>query len=1740
MAHPYYDGYDGYDDYDDYGEYSDEEYAAYMEDMQDEERIEAQIVYTVHRNRNDRHFAEFLLEIFLYEMAAAIPKNKASIPVNFEVLTFCTQNAVERMKIYDAHLDSPFPLRSNRSTDPNRPVKIFDMYIATAPYALSPVDAYLYLKDEWRARRLFTREIGIDRTQTDRARFPTMFTLPALTQQDHDHFWKTYSKIDSEFMDRFANIVWGCRQWVWSNKGSGGDNIKLSNGQWGIRKYTKEFNLQRLKDFADAEAQALISSLADESAQASKAASKKLSKKARKAKKAAAAAASTTPAGKDPQFPAGSDSTHGQSSSDPSSSLPLEHPAPPTDEQVEMALETAIEARKDLERQMKHMEGLDREARGALASAWILQNLIVTTTMLKTFNTAEEKRRVAVEKARQKAISEAKRRGQIGARIKMVCNPSLDINTRQSAIRRLVEKARLVASAQALKASSKGVADTGKAKTRSTKSSASVPGSNAAPVSSRPSPANASSSKSTKRSTPTTPTTADKELIGVFLCEYVRVVATRLQPCAPGALQYMLMGGIMGEIEPQFLESWDGSKTIRANVIAFLDKSVQAGQISSADARDLMQYYDEIPSDRKKWTPWELGGFVAGGVGAVGMGSRTYGSWGVGGDAFGEYRPSRFSGFNQRGLDSDFEDEEYGSDQSVGSIPDWETVTEDEDIDGDDDNEMDSDDAPDAETATEDEDDDDEHDNSDVPEWESVTEDDDDSDDNAGATVQNEAKGGTGGNGAQGKQSSNAGSTVKEGTDEEDKRNRKRNKEEETNAREAEAEKLLIELRMATEKRVDQNIAEAAAQVLKVAEERRLRAEKEQADSIAKAEVERVAKVEAERVAKAEAERAAKNAALQAVREKAEQERLARQEVVRLANEKAERLAKEKVEQERQLRLEAARLAKEEAEHFAREYAERFAREEADRLAREEADRLAKEEADRRAKKEADRLAREDADRLAREKPDQLVWEEAGRAVEKAQQDLSEKLVKEHHIEESSSSAVKAPFSAVEEITDRILQERANKKALAEVERTARLRNEQGTEAAKIHAALKASRNIQVKLLGERVDGAAREVERLLALAKETEFAAQQVRNWQDIEAQIDNTKENAAAEVDRTRQQAHGVSEDDGLRLDRILRLQKEQKAQAEILEMLIEKLGGPPADGETVADVQERMAREASSTLILAAEQAAKALQDALNAQADAENELKREKKRLEHEVMLQAGRVKEEKKWLKRLGDMEVEKVKSQIGLEAAALAKVRGEPVRLPSDDAVYYDWRGINVMLSLWMVPTSAPFRQMDALVRRYDAKLRPSKDMLLTRHHVLETLQLLFDIEFPGAGLQLRPFGSYVTGLGNSDSDIDICVYAEHYEPHAAHSDVVHLASILRLQGFVEVRAIPDAKVPIVKFVDPHTGIACDMNVQHPLGIYNSALIKAYLDIDARLSSFLFLLKHFAKVHGILDASSGYLCSYVFILMAIVFFQEQKEPILPRLQSKAEKPKNFDENKKRRPAAPTFGTLVADRTLEPMFVHQDGKSYEVSYDTRTELYKSYGILNTKSVARLLFEFFEYFARLFDYRTMEVSPMNGRFQERHALAKEKRQQLALEKLSRASASGDTSGMFPRTSAYTFDSKRQLWVSEVDKAYFQDLDANHGLPSGAVPIPGSSEASVDSMSASVAAAAASARGGYQDRFGSDSFFCVMDPFMLKRNVAGTCRGAKLAKVWKCFDHGYRCLALGQFEEAFKPLPDYGTTV
>ncbi|KAG0282374.1 hypothetical protein BGZ98_006796, partial [Dissophora globulifera] len=102
-----------------------------------------------------------------------------------------------------------------------------------------------------------------------------------------------------------------------------------------------------------------------------------------------------------------------------------------------------------------------------------------------------------------------------------------------------------------------------------------------------------------------------------------------------------------------------------------------------------------------------------------------------------------------------------------------------------------------------------------------------------------------------------------------------------------------------------------------------------------------------------------------------------------------------------------------------------------------------------------------------------------------------------------------------------------------------------------------------------------------------------------------------------------------------------------------------------------------------------------------------------------------------------------------------------------------------------------------------------------------------------------------------------------------------YIAKMLQRGGMTRVQAITNARVPIVKFVDPVSKINCDVNTNHVLGIYNSELIRCYTLIDDRVRPFIYNLKALVKQHHINDSSQGWLSSYAYVMMAIGFLQAQ-------------------------------------------------------------------------------------------------------------------------------------------------------------------------------------------------------------------------------------------------------------------------
>ncbi|KAF1802358.1 hypothetical protein FB192DRAFT_1377725 [Mucor lusitanicus] len=159
-------------------------------------------------------------------------------------------------------------------------------------------------------------------------------------------------------------------------------------------------------------------------------------------------------------------------------------------------------------------------------------------------------------------------------------------------------------------------------------------------------------------------------------------------------------------------------------------------------------------------------------------------------------------------------------------------------------------------------------------------------------------------------------------------------------------------------------------------------------------------------------------------------------------------------------------------------------------------------------------------------------------------------------------------------------------------------------------------------------------------------------------------------------------------------------------------------------------------------------------------------------------------------------------------------------------------------------------------------------------------------------------FGSTRTGLASDGSDLDLAIVIPQYV-NASHETLkalknmhnsIHnmhcLAARLREMGMMNVEAIQGARVPICKFVDPETGLQCDINAASSLGVENSQLIDEYRKLDSRVGPFLYALKYFVKKRKINDNQRGTLSSYAYCLLGIYYLMNHNHDscIVPNLQ----------------------------------------------------------------------------------------------------------------------------------------------------------------------------------------------------------------------------------------------------------------
>ncbi|XP_045890712.1 terminal uridylyltransferase 7 [Micropterus dolomieu] len=172
------------------------------------------------------------------------------------------------------------------------------------------------------------------------------------------------------------------------------------------------------------------------------------------------------------------------------------------------------------------------------------------------------------------------------------------------------------------------------------------------------------------------------------------------------------------------------------------------------------------------------------------------------------------------------------------------------------------------------------------------------------------------------------------------------------------------------------------------------------------------------------------------------------------------------------------------------------------------------------------------------------------------------------------------------------------------------------------------------------------------------------------------------------------------------------------------------------------------------------------------------------------------------------------------------------------------------------------------------------------REHILQDLETFVRRQFAGARLQL--FGSSKNGFGFRQSDLDICMVLEGQDAMDDVDCINIIESLARLlrkhPGLKNILPITTAKVPIVKFYHVRTGLEGDISLYNTLALHNTHLLASYAAIDSRVKILCYVMKVFAKMCDIGDASRGSLSSYAYTLMVLFFLQQRNPPVIPVLQ----------------------------------------------------------------------------------------------------------------------------------------------------------------------------------------------------------------------------------------------------------------
>jgi poly(A) RNA polymerase GLD2 len=269
----------------------------------------------------------------------------------------------------------------------------------------------------------------------------------------------------------------------------------------------------------------------------------------------------------------------------------------------------------------------------------------------------------------------------------------------------------------------------------------------------------------------------------------------------------------------------------------------------------------------------------------------------------------------------------------------------------------------------------------------------------------------------------------------------------------------------------------------------------------------------------------------------------------------------------------------------------------------------------------------------------------------------------------------------------------------------------------------------------------------------------------------------------------------------------------------------------------------------------------------------------------------------------------------------------------------------------------ATLARVSATIMAYPKAVRTDDDFK-NRMQVIENLRAAVARVIPDA--KLNPFGSFLLGVWQHDSDLDLAV-----EHHTVMNEAIVLRRIRDALGRDGFELVLGTRVPVLRLTRPPHGqdFTFDITVNRLNGRCNSLMLADLLRVDPRVIPLTMVCRSWAKAARITDSRNSYLSSYSLLLIIVHFLQAvASPPVLPVLQSR----ENIQRAKRR----------------ESGWVLRSEKG-----ETRVQEWaipKAWKSKNMMSVAELLLRFLRWMAIEFDYEQYGIVASLGEAQPKTAL------------------------------------------------------------------------------------------------------------------------------------------------------------